>query len=142
MAPEVLHRVIYGIDQVSRDPQKAALAAALTVKPATLHDFCRHRVRYADYPGIIKQVGHSVKGTYVAGLTHGNVQRLDYFEGSEYTREWVEFDVGEGKKMRGETYVYTAGEEMLEKMEWSYEDFRKNKLMHWAGDSSEYDGMS
>ena len=144
MAPEVLHRVIYGWDQVGVDPAKTLLAAALTITPALLHDFCRHRVRHADYPGIIKEPGHSVKGTYVTGLTDGDIYRLDFFEGDEYTREWVEVEVeilGKGRKEKAEAYVYTAGDDQLEKVEWDYDDFRKKKLKNWVGGSREFDGM-
>lgn len=48
MAPEILHRVIHG--RPDPEPWQKAL---LTVKPAILHGYRRHRVRGADYPGII-----------------------------------------------------------------------------------------
>ncbi|KAL5338079.1 AIG2-like protein [Aspergillus crustosus] len=48
MAPQILHRVIHG----SPTPQKWQ-ADLLRFRPAILHGFQRHRVRGADYPGII-----------------------------------------------------------------------------------------
>ncbi|KAK1144369.1 hypothetical protein N8T08_005522 [Aspergillus melleus] len=54
MAPQILHRVIHG--NPSPEPWQKAL---LTFKPAVLHGYRRHRVRGADYPGIIKVPGSS-----------------------------------------------------------------------------------
>lgn len=109
MAPQVLHRVIHG--RPDPEPWQKAL---LTFQPAILHGYRRHRVRGADYPGIIpvggavlsapesqsqsqsqsqlqgqSQAGStrpaSVLGTLVSGLTDGDIHRLGIFEGSEYT---------------------------------------------------------
>lgn len=108
MAPQILHRVIHG----SPTPEKWQ-KDLLRFRPAVLHDYRRHRVRNADYPGIIQaqaqaqaQRGRneetqssmpestserraSVLGTVVSGLTDGDLHRLDIFEGSEYAREKV-----------------------------------------------------
>ncbi|KAL4815350.1 hypothetical protein BDW67DRAFT_67999 [Aspergillus spinulosporus] len=112
MAPQILHRVIHG----SPTPQQWQ-KDLLQFRPAILHGYRRHRVRGADYPGIIKEpelmrdaatdgsssaaekaalppgsgTGStaSVLGTVVSGLTDGDVHRLDIFEGAEYRREKV-----------------------------------------------------
>ena len=142
MAPEVLHRVCYGHGAVGKDPAKTFLASQLTIQPAILHDHCRRRVQYCDYPGVIPEAGHTVRGTYVAGLTDGDIFRLDLFEGSEYKRIKVMVELVEqaGMFVEAQTYLFTAGEEYLEKKEWSYEEFRKDKLHRWATDSYEYQG--
>ena len=105
MAPQILHRVIHG--RPDPEPWQKAL---LTFQPAILHGYRRHRVRGADYPGIIPVRGAvppaaeaqsqsqslqgqsqastrpaSVLGTLVSGLTDGDIHRLGIFEGSEYT---------------------------------------------------------
>lgn len=146
MAPEILYRVIYGTTTPAVNPTTAILASSLKIAPAVLPDYCRHRVQYADYPGIIAQKGHTVKGTFVTGLTDGDIYRLDRFEGDEYTKEWVEVEVTDGvgekaEKKRAQTYVYSAGEDRLEKVEWDFEEFRKEKLAKWAGSKEEYAGM-
>lgn len=79
----------------------------------------------------------------MTGLTDGDIFRLDTFEGSEYDRikvkvELVEYDAKTFAE--ASTYLYTAGEDQLEKKEWSYEEFRKDKLHRWAENSSEYQG--
>jgi hypothetical protein len=148
MAKEILHRVIYGEGQVTNNPAKAHLASQLSIRPAILHNYCRHRVARADYPGMIPKSGHSVRGTYVTGLTDADVARLDMFEGDEYTREKVKVRVlipsasgeSESEELEAESYVYTAGEGYLEKKEWDYEEFRREKMHRWTGESQEFKG--
>jgi len=140
MAPEVLHRVCYGPGAVGKDPAKTFLASQLSVQPAILRDYCRHRVRGCDYPGIVPETGHTVRGTFVTGLTDGDIFRLDAFEGNEYERIKVKVELVEesGRFVEASTYMYIAGEECLEKKEWSYEEFRRDKIHRWADDSNEY----
>jgi hypothetical protein len=150
MAPEILYRVCYGTHDFSNDTFKADLAASLSIKPAILHEYCRHRVEQADYPGIIPEKGHTVRGTYVTGLTEHDVMHLDAFEGSEYRRRKVKVVllkpdgqndlVESGGEVQTETYVLTAGFHRLEKEEWDYEVFRKEKLYRWVDQSVEYEG--
>lgn len=144
MAKEVLYRVIYGTSNLATRPEFAPLAANVSIRDALLHNYCRHHVAHADYPGMIAEAGKSVRGTYVTGLTDGDIWRLDCFEGSEYERKVVKCVLlGEGGEEIGEveaeTYVYVAGEDRLEKGEWSFEFFRKEKLKNWA-DGEEYEG--
>jgi hypothetical protein len=147
MAREVLNRVCFGTSKVHEHPTLAARAAKLLIKPAVLHDYCRHRVQWADYPGMIYEKDHSVRGTYVTGLTDGDISRLDQFEGSEYAREKVKVmivednDTAQGDVVDTETYVFTGGDWRLEKREWDFEEFRQEKLQNWADHSVEYQGM-
>jgi len=145
MAPEVLHRVCYGTSKIPQDQ-----AAFLSIKPAILHDYCRHRVRWADYPGIIPEKGHTVRGSYVTGLTDGDIWRLDRFEGGQYKRKEVRVKVlkefgnkgdekGEGEEVVTQTYIFIAGDDALEKGEWDYDVFRREKMHRWADHSEEYD---
>ncbi|KAJ6107535.1 disease resistance protein Aig2 [Penicillium sp. IBT 18751x] len=88
MAPQVLHRVIHG----RREPELWQ-KTMLRFQPAVLLGYRRHRVRGADYPGIVPAseatARSSVLGTLVCGLTDGDVHRLDMYEGDEYTRDPV-----------------------------------------------------
>ncbi|ESZ94364.1 hypothetical protein SBOR_5228 [Sclerotinia borealis F-4128] len=149
MAPEVLHRVIYGS---SSHP-----STSLTIVPALLPDYCRHRVRFADYPAIISEPGHTVRGTYVSGLTPSNMRSLDWFEGSQYERKVVTVKIltpkdkshvhgssgimaeaiETGEEKQAHTYVFTDLNE-LEKGEWDFAFFRREKLRNWADESEEY----
>ncbi|KAH8823352.1 hypothetical protein DL96DRAFT_1617318 [Flagelloscypha sp. PMI_526] len=75
----------------------------LRIAPAVLLEHTRHQVKSADYPGVVpisrsqKLFDHElssdervVRGTLVTGLTESDIRFLDYFEGSEYTREPVQ----------------------------------------------------
>lgn len=152
MAPEVLHRVIYG-------SSKGPSSTALTITPALLPDYCRHRVRFADYPAIIAEPGHTVRGTYVTGLTPSNMRSLDWFEGSQYERKVVTVKtlarkdkehvhgasatmadaIEMGEEKEAQTYVFTDLNS-LEKGEWDFDFFRRERLKNWADDSEEYAG--
>jgi hypothetical protein len=134
MAPEVFFSVCYG----DRNPPKP-IKDIHTFTPAILEGYCRHRVQYADYPGITAESGHSVRGIYATGLTDANMHKLDYFEGSDYERVNTKVKLLKqegGKEVEGEekdviTYVFLIPA-ALERREWDYEEFRKEKLNRWA----------
>ncbi len=138
--------MVWGTSQCSK-----ALKDRLTVKPAILHNYCRHKVHRADYPGIIPQEGKSVLGVYVTGLTGNNIRNLDWFEGPQYSREKVKvkllegvkvMELGgtEGQEVEAETYVFKYPED-LEDAEWDFHEFMKEKLHRWADTSEEYAGQ-
>lgn len=79
-----------------------------------------------------------MRGTFVTGLTEGDIWRLDIFEGDEYERRKVRLRVfsewGEdGEEVEAETYVWVAGREKLEGGEWDFEGFRREKMGAWVG---------
>ncbi|KAJ5908550.1 hypothetical protein N7495_001232 [Penicillium taxi] len=97
MAPQMIYRVIYG-----RPDPKQWQKSRLRFQPALLHGYQRHRVRDADYPGIVpvseaqekdqaskSSLKTSVLGTIVYGLSDADVQRLDQYEGSDYAHKTV-----------------------------------------------------
>lgn len=147
MAPPVLHRVLHG-----PAPPTELQKSLLKVKPAVLHGYCRRRVRYADYPAIIPSEEASVRGSYVSGLTDADIWRLDLFEGDEYSRKRVKVSlldqVGdadgkgnvEGEELEVEAYIWTAPEERLEKGEWDFTDFQREKMRRWIESETEYQG--
>lgn len=150
MSPRVLHRVCHGPSL----PNSTTRNNTLSIKPALLKGFRRHRVLHADYPGIVPNPSGTVRGTVVSGLTDGDIWRLDIFEGSEYTRERVkahpiihnadskaepkEEDLGD--EIECETYVWTAPNEDLEDGEWDFEEFVREKIGRWVGESAEGEG--
>ncbi|KAL8711433.1 MAG: hypothetical protein Q9220_004091 [cf. Caloplaca sp. 1 TL-2023] len=146
MEPLVLYRVIYG----TTTPTEFQMSL-LHIRPAILHEYCRHKVRHRDYPAIIPSIQDCVRATYVQGLTDGDMYRLDIFEGEEYQRRKVRariLDVEgdedghgnvEGEEVQADTYVWVAGEDQLEKGEWDFADFRRTKLENWVDRRDEYD---
>lgn len=140
MAPEVLYRVCYGASTITSAHPSHAAMKALTIAPAILQGFGRYKVQHADYPGMVASPGHSVRGTLVTGLTDRDIGRLDLFEGSEYDRvKVVVKTLEEEKDVEAATYVFKHVS-YLEKEEWSYEEFRKQKMHRWADASEEYKG--
>ncbi|EXJ92091.1 hypothetical protein A1O3_00641 [Capronia epimyces CBS 606.96] len=143
MAPGVLYRVIYG----THDPEPWQ-KSLLTVRPAILQSYRRHRVRKADYPAVLPHEGSCVRGSVVSGLTEGDLYRLDIFEGDQYSRQKVKVqvlkDVGldqaaeEGKtevveEVEAGTYVWEEGIDTLEPEEWDFEEFKRDKMKAWMG---------
>jgi hypothetical protein len=153
ISPAVLRRVLFGPEHASASSTTArALPAA---RDALLRGFSRRRVRGADYPGMVPCAGAEVRGVLVAGLTPGDVYRLDVFEGHEYARRAVDVLVlrpppateGAGatpsdapETVRALTYVWTADAAALEEREWDFDEFRREKLWRWAGDAGEAEG--
>ena len=122
MAPSVLARVT------------GTPASHLTPQPAILHDHRRHRVKGADYPGLLPCRGTSTRGTLVSGLGEADIWRLDVFEGSDYARRFVSVRVdGAEEDVSAETYVWIGKEESLEDEEWDFDVFVKERMWAWAG---------
>ncbi|MCJ1369975.1 hypothetical protein MMC20_001187 [Loxospora ochrophaea] len=148
MSPEILFRVCNGNSRPSESEK-----SRLKIKPAILHSFCRHKVQHCDYPAIIRSETSTVRGTYVHGLTEGDLWRLDTFEGNQYRREKVAVRIlervgderGEGNvegegEVQTETYVWVAAADMLEEGEWDFAEFRREKIQRWLGDREDYHG--
>lgn len=160
MHPRILHRVVDSTD----NPTPTQLSR-FTHTPALLTNFCRHKVRFCDYPGVVAESEKSVRGVYVAGLNDSDMRLLDFFEGSQYEKEEVEVELLRGETLSGEgdgeskdalkgqdrkerelvktqTYVFKDRLD-LENEEWDFEEFKKEKLHNWVGFASEeYQGST
>jgi len=141
MAPEVFKTVVRH-NQVKDGADEPI--PSWSFNSAILHGYCRHRVRQADYPGIIEEEGKSVLGVYADGLTDKNLRSLDFFEGTEYMRIKVQVKlVQQHKDESGQerlveveertanVYVYLRPDN-LERVEWDFEHFRKEKMKSWT----------
>jgi hypothetical protein len=152
MSSRVLHRVCHGPDLPYSTTRN--LNPALTVKPALLSGFRRHKVLLADYPAIVPDAEGTVRGTLVEGLNEGDMWRLDIFEGDEYERRRVKVRLIEkdGKRMGEpreeelgaevdcETYVWIASRCELEDREWDFDEFVREKIGRWIGSGGETEG--
>lgn len=149
MAPQVLNRVCYGSSPLPWQLE------SLTITPAILDRHCRHRVSGHDYPGLIPSHdvddATSVRGTYVTGLTQGDIWRLDIFEGDEYARRKVKVRLLKDnpdskepseKMVETETYLWVAGDHFLEKGEWDFSHFQKEKMQRWVCEYPSFSGTS
>ncbi|KAF5367492.1 hypothetical protein D9758_003740 [Tetrapyrgos nigripes] len=147
----------------------------LRITPAILLNYTRHRVKRCEYPGIVPfergrklfdreldQDERSVRGTLVTGLTEGDLDYLDQFEGSEYNRVRVDVHpLGElldisnhsieddstylppvpppirnpddlSRPVQADTYVYIDSFNLEPKL-WSFEDFVRHNAWRWHG---------
>jgi gamma-glutamylcyclotransferase (GGCT)/AIG2-like uncharacterized protein YtfP len=148
MAPEVFNTVCYDTKDSAPD-----IAERHVFHPAILHGYCRRRVKGADYPGIVADADHIVRGSLVTGLTPANLRLLDYFEGNEYERREVPvrllLEVGEDKgagNVEGEecvayVYVYLKAEQ-LEAKEWDFQEFRREKMQKWTRAGYVFEGKN
>lgn len=114
-----------------------------TFQPALLHGYCRRRVRGADYPGMVEDPDHTVRGAVISGVTKANLERLDFFEGAAYDRRVVRpkllTKVGnekgegneEGEQIVTESYIF-LDKDWLEDKEWDFAEFRRDKLKKWT----------
>lgn len=122
--------------------------------PAILHGYCRRHVRWADYPGMVEDAGHTVRGTVVSGITKANLDRLDFFEGSQYDRRVVRpkllVKAGdeatgdgnvEGEQIVTESYIFLDTRE-LEDKEWDFAEFKRDKLKKWTRAGYVFEGTS
>ncbi|KAJ3127826.1 hypothetical protein HK098_005720 [Nowakowskiella sp. JEL0407] len=99
---------------------------------ATLKGYKRLAVKGASYPGIIPASEQdSVKGLLYYVETQKDMERLDWFESSEYKRTIVAIEIldesGNLKIVKANTYVWIEGEDNLEKYDWDFEKFLATK---------------
>lgn len=127
MAPEVFFSAVYG----AMNPGKV-FEGLHSFHPGVLDGYVRHRVKWADYPGIIPQEGASVRGVYATGLTDANMRKLDDFEGSEYVKEVAKIRLADsGEEKEATVYVYQHPKE-LEEGGWDFEHFKRERLALWS----------
>jgi hypothetical protein len=140
MASEVLFTVLYQ----HTDPPDT-IRKLHTFTPAVLDGYCRHRVKLEDYPGIIPELGRTVLGVYATGLTDANMEKLDYFEGPEYSRRAVTVKLAGVRSgshdtvVETSTYIYNQPAD-LEEGEWDFEHFRKEKISLWSRGDFVFEG--
>jgi hypothetical protein len=146
MAPEVFFTVCY---RFATDDVRT-LKKLHDFKPAILHGYRRSRVAHADYPGVLADAEHEVRGTYVTNITATNLYHLDRFEGDDYERRTVRVsllskvgnDKGEGNvegdQKECSVYVF-LDPAALEGREWDFEEFRTTKMKNWTREDYGFD---
>lgn len=95
-------------DRLRRIVLGRALPAGRSFK-ARLTDHRLHRVRNADYPMLGPLAGASVAGIVITALTAGDLARLDFFEGGEYSRRVVTVVLQGEQLLRTLAYVPRSG---------------------------------
>lgn len=91
---------------------------------AVLHGYARHPVIDEPYPGIAPHEGRTVAGRLYRDLDAAAFERLDAFEGDQYTRATVRVALDDGSWADAQTYVFrSALEHLLMPGEWDFEHF-------------------
>ena len=108
---------------------EAVMGRRLASTPATLAGFKRLRVRGASYPVVVPSAGGRVEGVLYRGLSHGELRRLDAFEGGEYDR--VERTVD---GVLAQVYVLAeAFRHIAEETEWTPDQMTEKDLAAFRG---------
>ncbi len=91
---------------------------------ATLKDFKRSTIYGEEYPGIAAHPGAEVKGVLYLGLPPEAIERLDIFEGEQYSRQEVHVVTEQSPPGKAMTYIIKpAYSGLLTGEPWSYEHF-------------------
>jgi hypothetical protein len=93
-------------------------ADALAVTEATLHGFARRRARGESFPVIVPHPGGRVDGVLVRGLTPADLDRIQFFEGSDYAPRTFAVEAA-GARVEAQVFLPTARLE-AEAAEWDH----------------------
>jgi DNA-3-methyladenine glycosylase I len=117
------HLFAYG--SLMCDAIMARVAGALPARSAgVLENFRRHPVQGELYPAIVPHPGGRVPGVVYHDLGAEGWQRLDRFEGPQYTRRRVRVRLESGERLEAQTYVAKAPlRRRLEPGDWDYARF-------------------
>ena len=91
--------------------------------PATLKDFQRSRIRGEEYPGIVAHPGAEVEGILYRDLMPKAIERLDTFEGQQYSRQEVQVMTAHGPCLAMAYVIKPEHSLLLTGETWSYEHF-------------------
>lgn len=128
MAPEVIQVLI----------DRVPIHEAATLQQHDRHIYRRHPVKGFYFPGLIKK--HRVivedpdndvhiQGILYRDLTASEIQILDYFEDTEYTKDDCQVKLQSCEVEQSVVYLWTSSVECLDlTQEWSYENFRSKNL--------------
>lgn len=96
-------------------------ADELDVASAALHGFARRRARGESFPIVVPHPGGRIVGALVTGLTADDVDRIQYFEGSDYALQSYAVERS-GERIEAQVFVPTARLEP-ETAEWDYDSW-------------------
>ncbi|HEY1058516.1 MAG TPA: gamma-glutamylcyclotransferase family protein [Limnobacter sp.] len=100
-------------------------------QPAMAHGFARYAVPGEQYPAMVVQAAGQVRGLVWLNVDHGDIQRLDAFEGEEYERRtiWVNMS-GSDQSLQADTYIWLKPER-LRGDEWDVKAFEQQGLQQF-----------
>lgn len=97
----------------------------LEVAGAALHGFVRRRARGESFPIVVPHPGGRVAGALVTGLTAADVDRIQYFEGSDYALQCFGVELSD-ERVEALVFVPTARLEP-EAAEWDFDSWSRQE---------------
>ncbi|MCQ8896186.1 gamma-glutamylcyclotransferase [Limnobacter humi] len=92
-------------------------------QPATAVGYARYAVPQEDYPAMVEQAGAQVQGMVWLDVTPEDIERLDAFEGPEYTRQTIAVQLESLKEpLQVDTYLW-LNHDQLQRHEWRVDLF-------------------
>lgn len=99
---------------------------------AILYDYGRYTVKDRVYPAIIHEPGNSVEGVLYHGLDTDHIERLDRYEGREYSRIAVGVVARNGDARRALVYVFDHDKShMLAAADWDRDVFEAEYMKRY-----------
>ncbi|MDP4678782.1 MAG: gamma-glutamylcyclotransferase [Cyclobacteriaceae bacterium] len=109
----------------------AVAGQSLVSEPAVLKGYQIYSLKDRVYPGIKTDLNAEVTGV-ISKVDSNTLDKLDWFEGSEYERKYVKLRVD--VKNQFEAWVYVLKETnhyLIDNEGWSYESFLKNNIKYY-----------
>ncbi|EOA17554.1 hypothetical protein CARUB_v10005913mg [Capsella rubella] len=121
-----LHNVfVYGSFQ-EPDVLHVMLDRTPEIVSATLHGYQRFRLKGRLYPCIVPRENGEVHGKVLVGLTDGELENLDWVEGTEYERVTVEVvRKDNSEKMTVDTYPWINKIDPDIGGDWDFEEWKR-----------------
>jgi gamma-glutamylcyclotransferase (GGCT)/AIG2-like uncharacterized protein YtfP len=113
------------------------VGSQLAGERATLEGYLRRQIKGDVYPAIYPGEGQVI-GVLYAGLSDGDLVRLDAFEGDYYLRTQVEVETVSSGPVKSHTYVLKPEYYPLIGEEWSRVEFETSGLRQFI---SQYKGF-
>jgi gamma-glutamylcyclotransferase (GGCT)/AIG2-like uncharacterized protein YtfP len=101
-------------------------------EPARIDGFNRRRRKGEVYP-VVYTGSESVDGILYWGLSAGELERLDRFEGSEYERRRVATTTAAGRRVEAWVYLFTGDPRELAEDPWDPGWFEREGLAVFLG---------
>ena len=94
--------------------------------PAVLEGYRIARVRGADYPVLRRDPTASAGGVVFGGLSHGEAERLDRYEGGQYLRRELTLRARTGEPMSAWVYL-PRGRVPVDSRPWDFEGWLRDE---------------
>lgn len=125
-AAEQAHVFVYG-SLMYTPVWESVVSGNYAGAPAELRGYARYRVPGETYPAVIERAEEVVQGRLYLCVSKADLQRLDEFEGHEYTRKTVQVLDARGRLQLAQIYIWQKPE-LLDGVPWDVSLFETEGL--------------